>query len=60
MNADQRELAVIKLESWLNRIIHELYGKEFKATPSEDILPSIIGKLTSINLTLLHVKKLWR
>ena len=57
MNAYQSEQAIVKLESWLNRIYHELYGRELNAAPSEDTLPSIIGKLTSINLTFLHVKK---
>ena len=57
MNTDQSKRAIVQLESWLNRINHELHGRELKAARSEDSLPSITGKLTSINLTLLHVKK---
>ena len=57
MNADQSELSIVKLESWLNRTYHELYRRKFKASSSEDILPYIIGKWTSTNLTLLHVKR---
>ena len=58
MNADQSDLAVVNLKAWLNRIKYEPYEREFKTPPYEEIIPSMIGKLTSINLNLLHGEKI--
>ena len=57
MIADERERSIAQLESWMDRVNYELYGREFKSAPSKQFESLLVEKLTVGNTIYLEVKK---
>ena len=55
--ADECERNIAGLESWIDRVSYELYGREFKTALSEQFEYLLVEKLTACSTILLSVKR---